>query len=495
MKLLYLSFLSILVSITGYGQFHYTFTSTPDSARVEVNGEKECYTPCRVSYFWKNAENGKMMFNVSSEGFKPWTDSILKKPMEFDLKESLTLERDLPDLKIDSNSALVAFDRLAANIKGGTKVGEYHNSDDEIEPINWQGSVKLGSEEFHEKFYNILTNTGFNTPVSEEMELFSNSSGESKRLPRFMIGARLVKYDVHLNKSDERDFDSGDIVGRTLMELEWEILDRSNDKVVEKIKTKGVGNYRNKYGRTIADNGLAFEDALVNFLQESRLVELVNNAEKPTFEGLSEPDSTISSRTLKKVELPEFDNNSDMIARVNESCVTIITDGGHGSGFVISNEGLVLTASHVVQGVNKISIRFSSNIKLNANVLASDNRNDVALLKIEGSGFPALPISLESDPKIGQDVMTIGTPAEVDLGQSVSKGIVSGKRRAKGRVYTQLDMAVSLGNSGGPLINSRGQVIGVVQSKIIEEGVEGIGFAVPIDRALKVLNLSIEDTK
>jgi S1-C subfamily serine protease len=90
---------------------------------------------------------------------------------------------------------------------------------------------------------------------------------------------------------------------------------------------------------------------------------------------------------------------------------------------------------------------------------------------------------------MGDEVITIGTPADLLLGQSVARGIVSGKRRFDDLVYLQTDMAVSPGNSGGPVINSKGEIIGLVQGKIIGKGVEGICFAIPIERALQVLRI------
>ena len=79
----------------------------------------------------------------------------------------------------------------------------------------------------------------------------------------------------------------------------------------------------------------------------------------------------------------------------------------------------------------------------------------------------------------------------MELGQSVAKGILSGKRKIKDKIYIQTDMAVSPGNSGGPLLNEKGEIIGIVQRKIVDEGVEGIGFAIPIDKAIEILNIEL----
>ena len=180
-----------------------------------------------------------------------------------------------------------------------------------------------------------------------------------------------------------------------------------------------------------------------------------------------------------------------MIQYASTSCVTIITDGGHGSGVIINDNGYVMTAYHVVDGANKIDVKFSHGLKLKATLVAYDYPNDVAILDITGEGFQALPLNTKDNSGLGINVLTIGTPAELELGQSVAKGILSGKRKIKEKIYIQTDMAVSPGNSGGPLLNEKGEIIGIVQRKIVDEGVEGIGFAIPVDKAIEVLNIEL----
>ena len=436
-----------------------------------------------------------MHIEVNTDGYETWRDTIALKPYKLNLDRSITLTENLPKIEVDSSSALIAYDRLSASFSDGKKIGTYKDEDGEvIEEIKWDGGVKLGSTGFEELFYEVLTNNGFNTPLKQAAELFSNSSEERKKYPRYLIGAKLLEYDVQLQHEKLNILKKEDVLGRTTMKLRWGILDKTTDKVALELTTTGIGRYRIRDGIFI-NNLSAFEDALYKLMSNPEFLELINNHPIPNYEMLNEADSSIASRTINNVVLPKFENNSEMINRVSKSCVTIATDVGHGSGAVISNEGHILTADHVVQNMNKIEVQFSNGLTFNAQILARDRRNDVALIKIEGSGFPALPIQQKPQSNLGQEVFTIGTPSDIELGQSVSRGIISGRRKAKGRLYTQLDMAVSLGNSGGPLINSNGEIIGIIQTKIIKEGVEGIGFAVPIDRALNVLNLSIEDTK
>lgn len=138
---------------------------------------------------------------------------------------------------------------------------------------------------------------------------------------------------------------------------------------------------------------------------------------------------------------------------------------------------------------NKLKIHLTNGLKLDAEIVSQDDDFDIAILKIPGSGYQPLKLN-DSPNELGDDVMTIGTPTNIKLGQSLSKGIISGQREKDDKTFTQLNMSVSPGNSGGPVINQYGEVIGVISSKVIGEGVEGIAFAVPIIKILSVLKIS-----
>jgi S1-C subfamily serine protease len=135
---------------------------------------------------------------------------------------------------------------------------------------------------------------------------------------------------------------------------------------------------------------------------------------------------------------------------------------------------------------------FSDGLKQQAVIRSFDLENDVVLLEISGSGYRALPIGRSDSLSLGDEVITIGTPADLSLGQSVARGILSGKRMFEDIVYLQTDMAVSPGNSGGPLLNSKGEIVGIIQRKVVMSGVEGIGFAIPIERAASILRIQMD---
>ena len=160
---------------------------------------------------------------------------------------------------------------------------------------------------------------------------------------------------------------------------------------------------------------------------------------------------------------------------------------GVGSGFVLSADGYVMTNAHVVDGAEEVFVTLTDSRELKAKIIGADKRSDVALVKIEASGLPTVRIGDVNRLKVGEWVIAIGSP--FGLESTVTAGIVSAKSRDTGDLVKliQTDVAINPGNSGGPLINMRGEVVGI-NSQIYSRsgGYMGISFAIPIDEAVRV---------
>jgi serine protease Do len=160
---------------------------------------------------------------------------------------------------------------------------------------------------------------------------------------------------------------------------------------------------------------------------------------------------------------------------------------GVGSGFILSADGYVMTNAHVVEGADEVIVTLTDKRELKAKIIGADKRTDVAIVKIEATGLPAVKIGDVNTLKVGAWVMAIGAPFGLD--NSVTAGIVSAKQRDTGDYLPmiQTDVAINPGNSGGPLLNMRGEVIGI-NSQIYSRsgGFMGISFAIPIDEAIRV---------
>ena len=157
---------------------------------------------------------------------------------------------------------------------------------------------------------------------------------------------------------------------------------------------------------------------------------------------------------------------------------------GVGSGFILSADGFVMTNAHVVDGADEVLVTLTDKREFKAKIIGADKRTDVAVVKIDASGLPAVKIGDVSRLKVGEWVVAIGSPFGLD--NSVTAGIVSAKGRDTGEFLPliQTDVAINPGNSGGPLINMRGEVVGI-NSQIYSRsgGYQGISFAIPIDEA------------
>ncbi len=160
-----------------------------------------------------------------------------------------------------------------------------------------------------------------------------------------------------------------------------------------------------------------------------------------------------------------------------------------GSGFIISTDGYILTNAHVVDSADEVMVRLTDKREFKARTIGADKRTDIALLKIEAAGLPAVKMADPAQLKVGEWVVAIGSPFGFD--NSVTAGIVSAKGRSLPQEnyvpFIQTDVAINPGNSGGPLFNMRGEVVGI-NSQIYSRsgGYMGVSFAIPIDVAMEI---------
>jgi PKD repeat protein len=192
---------------------------------------------------------------------------------------------------------------------------------------------------------------------------------------------------------------------------------------------------------------------------------------------VTEDSVDISGKTDSGTEMTV----QEVTALVRDSVVRIETELGSGSGFIIDSNGLILTNNHVISGAEEITVYLEDGTSYDGEVLARDPSHDMAVVKINAVGLPALEIGDYDSVELGQQVVVLGYP----LGNeniSVTSGLVSAVEYDSGTNITwiQTDSAVNPGNSGGPMLNLKGQIIGMVAAKIVGEAIEGIGYAISI---------------
>ena len=208
------------------------------------------------------------------------------------------------------------------------------------------------------------------------------------------------------------------------------------------------------------------------------------------------------------VYVKEYDPASGVLTdqEIYDTCspavvtITVLkTDSsGSGSGFIISEDGYIVTANHVVADAESISVLFKDGKELTATLVGGNEFTDLALLKVEGSGLPTIKIGSSSELLMGDRVVAIGSPASYDFAGSMVNGIVSHNDRSfkiykddgsveKKMTLIQTNALVNPGNSGCPLINQYGEVVGIVTMKLNSTYYEGMCFAIPTDAAMPII--------
>ena len=232
------------------------------------------------------------------------------------------------------------------------------------------------------------------------------------------------------------------------------------------------------------------------------------------------PETDIDPYLAQPFDFEEFDGIPDVVEAVQPGVIGVLNYqrpkgsagepklAGSGSGFVYTENGYIITNHHVVEGAEKLYVSLTNGKLVEAQLVGGDIQTDVAVLHIDETGLTALPIGDSSKARVGEFVLAIGDPISADeLSGSVTFGIVSALSREiniEGFVneYMQTDAAVNPGNSGGPLINMRGEVIGVTSAKYTSAGIdemgqaissEGIGFALPINNVMEIAKSLIQN--
>lgn len=228
------------------------------------------------------------------------------------------------------------------------------------------------------------------------------------------------------------------------------------------------------------------------------------------FANITETKIIESERT---VYVREYDSESGVLTipeianKVKPSVVgieiTTVSGSGVGTGIIMSADGYIATNAHVVENAQTVKVIMLDGSEKDAEIIGRDELSDLAVVKIEGEGFAAAEFGKSEELIVGELAVAIGTPGGLELAGTVTEGIISAINRnvkifdeatgahQKTMTLIQTSASINKGNSGGPLINDRGQVIGINTLKLAD-GYDGIGFAIPIDGALEILNKIIE---
>jgi S1-C subfamily serine protease len=245
--------------------------------------------------------------------------------------------------------------------------------------------------------------------------------------------------------------------------------------------------FSNGYYLLLYQRESCLRDALINGLAEAmksdEFTALYNRTREAFNNTYSKGDSTPLKAPLNSK--PDFQNMAN-------AQITIDGDGFHGSGCLISPDGLAITSHRVVGTKEEVDIIFSNGAKKKARVIKRDPVSNIVLISTDTTGVSSLKLSKSTSGRTGENVFCVGSPVNKALSQSISSGIVSGYREQNGVMFLQTDAKVSNGNNGSPIIDKNGFVIGIVNEKYIGAALEGLSFAVSAEDILNGLNLNTE---
>lgn len=224
-------------------------------------------------------------------------------------------------------------------------------------------------------------------------------------------------------------------------------------------------------------------DLLAQFFKDQEVITLMNNYKPQTIQKIEGKEVVIKSTA----------NYVSSIQDAVKAVVTVITSDGHGSGCIISNDGYIVTNSHVVSSIDtNITVQLYDSTIHKAKLLVANLDEDLALIKIDTSTAFKFNVDLPKQIGIGQEVYGIGAYNIDDYTVSISKGIVSSFRKVDGKEFIQTDVTINGGNSGGALINNKGELYGIITAKMVGRGIEGIGFVIPYSKIQESLKIKFE---
>lgn len=270
-------------------------------------------------------------------------------------------------------------------------------------------------------------------------------------------------------------------------DYEAKILDLSQ-KTAENLQ--GLGVKIDALGANLSSQ-IGFVDAsLQSFKKQNQeeiktLSELIDEIERQSDIKLSELKTELKNIQIKSADF------SAIVDDVLQSAVSIQTNVGQGSGAIIDTRGYIVTNVHVISGASTIRAVTYSGKTYNANEIAGyDSNADIAVLKIDATGLQALDFGDSDEVKVGEKVIAAGNPAGLDF--TVTEGIVSALRIGSNNLkYVQTDVPINPGNSGGPLVNAKGEIIGINNFKV--GGFESLGFAIASNEVSRIVNNIIRD--
>ena len=408
-------------------------------------------------------------------------------------------EKEAVDISSPNDLASIQFDRVGVKVKRGTPIGTYQpeflgltGCSGSGGNIFWNsGRVLARDLEFADLFFSEMRALNFNV-VGDPNKMFASQSDDRVQAT-YLIGGQIEKIamDACLDQNIWTSRPIGTTSGKGAVTVRWQVYSTIEQKVVYETESQGAGLLKQGVvGGEMVILQESFAGAVRNLAADQKFVDLLQNKE-PSFTDIRKVDAA----PLKIDRVPPRSKTiTNYIDNIRRSVVTVEGGLGHGSGFFITPT-LVMTNFHVVENRDLVRMRLITGRKILGEVIRRHPTRDVAIVQVEPSGH--LPIPIRTTPlKITEEVYAIGSPLEKALSGTVSKGIVSKYASNRhGLEDIQADVDIHGGNSGGVLLDGKGNAVGVSYAGIGTTGKMSVGlnFFIPVMDALEKLNIQFKE--
>ena len=415
---------------------------------------------------------------------------------------SLSGQSDVTRIKTPKDKqASFTLGKVVASIKRGTSIVNFppqpvegaegwscnmrHQGESTIE---WgSGTSFLGDwrTELGEIFFESISSIGLNI-MGDPSDMFEQ--GESARSADYLIGARIT--EIRGNACENHHWWDGrpldEYSGEMYMDVEWSLYSNLRKETVLSVNTQGYYKLKRleRQGIMIMFNE-AFANSSEQLMAQQAFLKVVNRQNDNSL-GTIQVGAPLDIPLVKSKDIDIAAQTQEILASV----VTIRRSSVHGSGFFISKEGHILTNAHVVGDAKTVMIIANNGLEIRGKVLRSHEPRDVALIKIPVKVREALAIR-ESETILLEQVYAIGSPLLEEMHSTITKGIISAYRKFNNEEYRyiQSDTAISGGNSGGPMLDSKGRVVAISVAGFDNSISSGLNLFIPIKEALEALKI------
>jgi serine protease Do len=404
-----------------------------------------------------------------------------KKPLPV-LKDTIRPNAKPVVFKLSDRAKQARLDTIVFNLPMGYRYGEAASGGscrNKQPMVNTKPSFELEMTRYADVFGSVMRKHGY--PVEKDVELFKDTS---ERVADLRVGARIT--EATLNECFPNYENDLKAVGSAYLKIEWSVYSPLEKKIVLTITTEGTTYGEIESG--IGEPGIirpALADAVERLAQSASYRDLID-----------QPKAVAEAPRVARIKIKraiEFSGDVKAnLAAIKKAVVTVTANKGFGSGFVVSTDGAILTAEHVVAGSKFVKVNTPAGKECYGEVAAENRQRDLALIHVDCSGLTALPLA-RGKAEEGSEVFAVGTPLSEKLQFSITRGVVSGIRHIDDLDYIQSDVTVLPGNSGGPLLDAKGNAVGMSDlGASIRKVPVGLNFFIPLADIEKYLPIDFE---